>query len=194
MKRDHAYIERMAEPLASDGVLSANELLQLSFPDRQVELVRGRLVVREPPGLRHGFVAARLARLLANHVADHDLGIVVASETGFRLSSDPDTVRAADAAFIRRDRVPDPLPYGYAALAPDLVAEVLSPGDRPGEVMNKVGDWLNAGCRLVWVIDPARRRALVYCADGSVSLLAEQDRLDGEDVLPGFSSALGDVL
>jgi Uma2 family endonuclease len=135
-----------------------------------------------------------LARLLANHVADHDLGIVVASETGFRLSSDPDTVRAADAAFIRRDRVPDPLPYGYAALAPDLVAEVLSPGDRPGEVMNKVGDWLNAGCRLVWVIDPARRRALVYRADGSVSLLAERDALDGEDVLLGFSSALVDVL
>ena len=194
MTHPHGYIERMVEPLAPNSVLSAEELLQLRIPDKHVELVRGRLVVREPPGLRHGVVAARLARLLANHVADGDLGIVVASETGFRLFSDPDTVRAADAAFIRRDRVPDPLPFGYATLAPDLVTEVLSPSDRPGEVMIKVGDWLSAGCHLVWVIDPARRRALVYRADGSVSLLAEQDALGGEDVLPGFSCSLTDVL
>ena len=73
------------------------------------------------------------------------LGAVVAAETGFKLSSDPDTVRAADLAFIHRDRVPDPPPDEYLAVSPDLVVEVVSPHDRAGEVLNKVGDWLIAG-------------------------------------------------
>lgn len=182
----------MTEPLSAPSLLTADQLLYLHLPDKQSELVRGRLIVREPPGYRHGLVASRLATLIAIHVHDHDLGTVVAAETGFKLASNPDTVRAADAAFISRDRAPDPPPVGYPAMAPDLAVEVLSPRDSPGEVLNKVGDWLSAGAQLVWVIDPGRRRVTVYRADGSLSLLSEHDALAGEDVLPGFSCALAD--
>jgi Uma2 family endonuclease len=80
------------------------------------------------------------------------------------------------------------------AMAPDLAVEVLSPDDRPGEVLEKVGDWLNAGVRLVWVVDPRRNAARVYRSDGSETHLAAGDTLDGEDVLPGFSCRLADVL
>ena len=184
----------MSEPPPAAEVMTAEQLLYLHLPDKQTELVRGRLIVREPPGYRHGLVAANLARLIANNVHDHDLGIVVAAETGFKLHSNPDTVRAADAAFITRDRAPDPAPLGYPSLAPDLVVEVLSPNDRAGEVQSKVSDWLTAGSRLVWVIDPARRRAIIYRADGSVALLAEHEVLEGEDVLPDFACSLGEVL
>ena len=155
--------------------------------------MRGRLIVREPPGFRHGIVALKIARLIADYVDDHGLGIVVAAETGFKLFSNPDTVRAADAAYLSRQRAPDPPPSGYLALAPDLAVEVTSPSDPAGEVQAKVSDWLNAGSRLVWVIDPARKRALVYREDGSVDLLANQDALSGEDVLPGFSCPLDDI-
>ena len=79
-------------------------------------------------------------------------------------------------------------------MAPDLVVEVLSTDDRPGETLAKVGDWLEAGARLAWVIDPQRRLARIYRADGTESLLAESDALDGEDVLPGFSCPLGSIL
>ena len=79
-------------------------------------------------------------------------------------------------------------------MAPDLAVEVLSPNDRAGEVLAKVADWLSAGCRLVWVVDPVRRLARVYRADGSESHVAEPDGLVGEDVLPGFACPLGDVL
>lgn len=72
--------------------------------------------------------------------------------------------------------------------------EVLSPDDRPGEVLEKVGDWLNAGVRLVWVVDPKRGLARVYRADGTEALLAAGDALDGEEVLPGFSCPVADVL
>jgi Uma2 family endonuclease len=93
-----------------------------------------------------------------------------------------------------RDRRPPAELTAYAALAPDLVVEVLSPSDRPGEVLAKVGDWLNAGTRLVWVVDPLRRQARVYRHDGSETLLSVTESLDGEDVLPGFACQLGSVV
>jgi Uma2 family endonuclease len=174
--------------------LTADQLLHLDMPGKSVELVRGVLVVKEPPGFLHGAVAARLAHAVMNHVNAHALGIVLAAETGFKLASDPDTVRAPDVAFVKAERVPRPLPSGYAALAPDLAVEVLSPNDRPGEVLAKVGDWLNAGARLVWVVDPVARSARMYRADGSEAFLSEHDTLDGEDVLPGFRCVVAAVL
>src|SRR5256885_15847245 len=89
----------------------------------------------EPAGLRHGRVAMELARRLGNHVDAHRLGRVYAAKTGFTLAREPDTVRAPDIAFVRRERVPDPEPAGFPNLAPDLVVEVLSSNDRPGEVL-----------------------------------------------------------
>jgi Uma2 family endonuclease len=180
-------------PTAVPTVLTAEDVLYLNLPDKQAELVRGQLIVREPPGYRHGVVAFAVAARIGEFVRANNLGVVVAAETGFKLFSNPDTVRAADAAFISHHRAPDPPPSGYLALAPDLVVEVVSPGDRPGEIQAKVGDWLTAGSRLLWVIDPGRKRAIVYRDDGSVDLLAHQDALSGEGVLPGFSCSLEDV-
>jgi len=184
---DPAYVPIMP-------AMTADELLHTSLPDKRVELVRGVLVVREPTGFRHGAVSAALTGLLRAHVTAQRLGVVVAAETGFQLARDPDTVRAADVAFVRRDRLPEPAPLGYAPLAPDLVVEVLSPGDRPGETLAKVGEWLSAGTRLVWLVDPARRLARVYRQDGSEAVLAEADSLDGEDVVAGFRCKLEEVV
>jgi Uma2 family endonuclease len=72
--------------------------------------------------------------------------------------------------------------------------EVLSPGDRPGEVLAKVADWLSAGTRLVWVIDPARRLARVYRQDGTEAIVTAGEGLDGEEVVPGFRCTLDEVL
>jgi Uma2 family endonuclease len=180
---------------SSDGAtppvgMTAEELLRLNLSDRRTELVRGRLVVREPAGYLHGDVALRVATVVANHVRENGLGRVFAAETGFKLTTNPDTVRAPDVAFIRRERLPDPPPRGFAELAPDLVVEVLSPDDRPGEVLAKIGDWLTAGVALVWVVDPVRRAARVYRADGTEAVLPVGDALDGEQVVPGLSVPL----
>ena len=180
--------------MSSPNMLTANELMRLHMPNKRTELVRGRLNVREPTGLRHGAIAGELTVRLRNFVAGRSLGIVVAAETGFKIFSDPDTVRAPDVGFIRADRVPRPLPRGYAAVAPDLAVEVLSPDDRAGEVLDKVGDWLTAGCRLVWVLDPERRIARVYRADGSESLVSIDGSLDGEDVVLGFACSIAEIL
>jgi Uma2 family endonuclease len=183
----------MAEPPAAPSVITAEELLYLHLPDKQTELVRGTLIVREPPGYRHGVVAFAIAMRIGEFVRANDLGVVVAAETGFKLFSKPDTVRAADAAFLSRARAPNSPPPGYLTVAPDLVVEVVSPNDHAGEVQAKVSDWLTAGSHVVWVIDPGRKCALVYREDGSVDLLADDDALGGEDVLPGFSCPLKEV-
>ena len=192
MPAEPVYVPRMPPP--PPALMTADELLHVRIPDKRVELVRGRLVVREPAGLRHGRVAMELARQLANYVGDRGMGRVYAAETGFTVARDPDTVRAPDVAFIRRDRLPDPEPLGFPDLAPDLVVEVLSPGDRPGEILAKVADWLSAGTRLVWVVDPLRRVARVYRQDGSETIVTAERALEGEDVLPGFECPLATIL
>ena len=115
-------------------------------------------------------------------------------DTGFKIERDPDTVRAPDVAFVARERLADIPDDGYAELAPDWVAEILSPNDRPGEVLEKVGQWLGAGVRVVWVLDQVRRDARIYRADGTVSTVAPDGELNGEDVLPGFRCPLRDIL
>jgi Uma2 family endonuclease len=174
--------------------MTADELLRASIPNKRTELVRGVLVVREPPGGRHGFVAMNLGVELSTYVRSTGAGAVFAAETGFKLATDPDTVRAPDVAFVARERVPDALTRGYPALAPDLAVEVLSPDDRPGAVLAKVADWLSAGTRLVWVVDPERRLARVYRADGSESVVTAREALAGEDVLAGFRCGLATIL
>ena len=176
------------------GVMTADGLEQLDLPGKSTELVRGRLVVREPPGTYHGQVSAKLAYLMGAFVYPNDLGRLFAQGTGFRIQSDPDTVRAPDLAFVSRERAFAIRQRGYVALAPDLVAEIVSPDDRPGELLAKVGDWLEAGVRLVWVIDPIRANAHVHRPDGSLTVIDAGGALNGEDVLPRFSCRLSEVL
>jgi Uma2 family endonuclease len=173
---------------------TAEDLLRFREPGKTAELVRGMLVVREPPSTHHGRCANRLAYRLTQFVERHDLGEVFAQDTGFKIARDPDTVRAPDVAFVARNRLSQVSETGYAELAPDWVAEILSPGDRPGEVLEKVGQWLDAGVRLVWVLDPTRRAARVYRSDGTVAMLGSEDGFDGEDVFPGFRIPLGELI
>ncbi len=189
MSAEHSYVPHMSQTL-----LTAEQLLQTSIPNKRTELVRGVLIVREPPGGRHGSVTANLTIRLGVHVEHERAGQLFAAETGFTLFRAPDTVRAPDIAFIRRERLSGPIPVTFPELAPDLVVEVLSPRDRPGEILAKVGDWLEAGARLVWVIDPERQIARVYRQDGSESSITPDGQLDGEDVLPGFSCPLAVIL
>jgi len=188
MPAEPTYVPRMSPP----ALLTADELQHVYVPDKRVELVRGLLVVRELPGMRHARVAMDLALALGAHVRAAALGRVYA-EAGFKLASNPDTVRGPDIAFISRGRIPDPEPTGFAGFAPDLVVEVISPGDRAGEVLAKVADWLSAGTRVVWVLDPARRVARVYRADGTEQILTADESLDGGDVVPGFSCPLREI-
>ena len=180
--------------MGTPPLMTAEDLLHVQIPNKRVELVRGVLVVSEPPGYFHGAITARLAKVLIDYADPRDLGRVLAGDAGFKLASDPDTVRGPDVAFIRRERQPHPSPRGFAAFPPDLIVEVLSPNDRPGQILAKVADWLSAGSTLVWVIDPDRRIARIYRADSTETTIGEREQLEGEDILPGFTYLLSEVL
>lgn len=174
--------------------VTAAELLAMPDDGLLRELVDGEVWVTPPPGEEHGVVAARMLVRLGSHVFANDLGIVHAAETGFRISENPDTVLAPDAAFVSRERVARAaIATGYRAGAPDLVVEVASPSDSFADVEAKVARWLAAGCRMVIVVNPARRAATVYRSRDDIVLLTENDVLDGGDVVPGWRLPLSDL-
>jgi Uma2 family endonuclease len=173
--------------------LTAEELLHISDPAHRFELVRGRLVVREPAGFTHGRVGMAVAVELGQYVKRHRLGVVLAADTGYVLQRGPDTVRAPDVSFVSRGRIPDPEPSSYAELAPDLAVEVLSPSNTQSEIAERIEDLFAAGTRLVWVLDPKTGVTRVHRADGTTDTLAADGVLDGEDVVPGFRCSLREI-
>jgi Uma2 family endonuclease len=174
------------------------DLLRVPRDGQKYERVDGQIRV-SPAGFRHGAVILRLAIRLGAFISERKLGHLADSSTGFRwpgrYADRPDNVRCPDIAFVASGRFPDERePEGFPALAPDLAVEVLSPGDRRGDVMEKVGEYLDVGTRLVWVIDPQKRSAAAYRSLTDVRVVGEGDVLQGEDVVPGFSCLLRDIL
>jgi Uma2 family endonuclease len=183
----------IAPEAQAQKLVTAEELLHMP-PDERYELVKGVLVdMSPPPGSEHGAVANAFAYRLTHYVLQSKAGMVFAAETGFRLSRDPDTVRAADVAFVRGERMPETLPRGYLDVAPDLVAEVVSPGDDADRVQGKVRDWIEAGVRLVVVVYPGPRQVMAYQSLRQVTVLTEADTLTAPGVLPGFSLPVADL-
>lgn len=168
--------------------MTADELLQLPHDGWRYELVRGELKKMSPSGGRHGRVAANLIASLMNHVKRNHLGIVYASEVGFRISRNPDTVRAPDAAFVRAERAVDTT--GFVDGPPDVAFEVVSPNDRYSEIEEKTLEWLRAGARVVIIADPSTRSIRVHRTSGAVHVT---DTVEIDDVIPGWQISLADT-
>jgi Uma2 family endonuclease len=179
---------------STQTLLTAEDLLALPDDGFRHELVNGELTTMTPSGSEHGVITATLARLVDTFVSSRELGLVFGAEAGFRIGSDPDTVRAPDLAFVRRERIPESgIPKGFWPGAPDLAAEVVSPGDTYEEVEEKVAQWLGAGTLLVWVVNPRHRTVAVRASSDEVRILSETDELRGGDVLPGFTCAVAEL-
>ena len=174
-----------------EHIATAADLERMPDDGFRYELVHGEVRKMTPAGNEHGKIAMSVAWRLAQHVEAHGLGAVYAAETGFRLASDPDTVRAPDAAFVCQARL-DAVGAvaGYWPGAPDLVVEVVSPGDRYGEVAEKVADWLVAGTQMVVVVEPQQRTVAVHRTSDAVDVLREGDVLEGGEVVPGWEVAV----
>jgi len=182
----------MAQPQARS--LTVEDLYRLPDDGRKYELVEGNLLSEPLPGARHGRLAARIVRLLSDFVEARGLGEVLTCDTGFVLARSPDTVRGPDVAFVSRERY-DAAGDTDAAFpgAPDLAVEVLSPTNRPDDVHAKVADYLAAGTRLVWVVDPRRETVTTYRRLLEPQRLHGEDLLDGDDVLTGLSLRVSDL-
>ncbi|HYM56013.1 MAG TPA: Uma2 family endonuclease [Solirubrobacteraceae bacterium] len=172
---------------------TAEDLWNLPDDGMRRELVEGRLRVMSPAGFEHGRVAATAGILLGSHVRATGSGATLGAETGFILASDPDTVRAPDAAFVSQTRV-DAVgrtdgfwPDG----APDLAIEVVSPEDSRPYVRSKALHWLEAGATAVLVLNPRSRSATVYRPGGDIRSFTD-GTLDLSDAVPGWRVAVAD--
>jgi Uma2 family endonuclease len=176
-----------------ERLLTAEDLYELPGTEERQELIEGRVVSEPPDGTLHGFSVARLCAVLDRH-ASNTRSAAVVTNVGFILARDPDTVRAPDVAVIRRERFEGcGVTRGYFPGAPDLAIEVLSPSNRPGEIRGKVAEYLEAGAKLVWVIDPESGTATTYRHLLKPGFLAADGSLDGEDVLPGLTLPLAEL-
>ena len=161
--------------------------------DYRYELVAGRVIRMSPPGWQHGVIVVRLLALLDAHVRPRRLGALV-TEVGFKLRSNPDTVRGPDISFVRQDRLPAEKKFDYWSGAPDLAIEVLSPGNTPRDISAKVSDYLSTGVSEVVVIDPAAETVTRHRAGQQSQVIPRGGELDLDDVLPGFRCAVNDIL
>ena len=175
-------------------LMTADDLFDLTDDGFRYELIRGELKKMSPAGQTHGEYASNVAISLGGYVKANRLGKMYIADTGFVLETDPDHVRAPDAAFISNERLEK---IGesdrFVRGAPDVAIEVISPSDRYTEVDEKVGDWLSAGCRAVIVVNPRRRTVNVHRSPTDVIILTESDTLEIEDVVPGWRMHVKDI-
>lgn len=178
---------------STEPLLTVEEFEALPEEEGKVELSRGRLVREPPVGASHGWVAVNLAVPIREHVRRHGLGAVFV-EVGYVLSREPATVRGPDLSFLAADRLPpEGMPPGFWRLAPDLAVEIVSPSNTLPELQEKVLQYLEAGTRLVWIVDPTTRTAIEYRSRDDIRLLTGAEELDGGDVLPGFRVTLREI-
>ncbi|MGP0062900.1 MAG: Uma2 family endonuclease [Isosphaeraceae bacterium] len=175
-------------------LLTADEFLVWpDEPGMRQELIRGEIVMMSLARGEHGEIALEIGRLIANHVKPAKLGKTYAAETGFIVERGPDTVRGADVAFVRSERVAAITQRKkHIPFAPDLAVEVLSPNDRDDEVEEKIQLWLKAGSLIVWSVDPGNRTVTVYRPVAEPVILREEQEIDGGDVIPGFHCRVAD--
>lgn len=173
---------------------TVEELERNGAPEGRWELIDGELVEMSPSGERTSSAAVTIIVRLDPFVRSHGLGRVYGPDGGFVLFPGRRLVRVPDVAFVRTDRLPAEADRDrFSRLAPDLAVEVISPTDRMPDVLAKIAMYLEAGVRLVWLVDPRARTVAVHAPGQEVRFLDVGDDLDGGDVLPGFRVAVADL-
>ncbi|HEX5416219.1 MAG TPA: Uma2 family endonuclease [Chloroflexota bacterium] len=162
-------------------------------PDRRYELVDGNLIELPLNGAQHGAVAAEVAGTLYRHLSSERSGHLL-GPAGFIIRRSPDTVRAPDLAFVARQRLSDGwLPEGYLAVAPDFVAEVVSPNDTAREVQQRIDDWLQAGASVVMVVYPESKTVFLWRGLNVVERRSGDEEVNLEPAIPGFHCSAAEL-
>lgn len=178
----------------STALMTAEELMQLPDDGFRYELINGELEKLPSPGPPHGRIAFRLALYLGQFFVEHGLGEGFANDTGFKLTSNPDTVLAPDFAFVTNEKYrAGSKTEGYWPGPPDLAVEVLSPSDRPGKVKQKISRWLSFGMKQLWIVDPKHSTITIYRSESDITTFSGSDHLEAQDLFPGFRISLDKI-
>jgi len=170
------------------------EFMALPDDGNRYELVKGELINLGNSGALHGYIAIILSAALFALVTSRKLGVLLDSSTAFTMKNG--NKRSPDIAFFAKERLQEleELPTGFLEGAPDLVVEILSPGNTVAEIEDKIAEYFANGTRLLWVISPGQHYVLVYRSGYEPQrLLTSGDFLEGEDVVPGFTFPVADL-
>ena len=180
--------------MGTKTLLTGEDLWKIVADGSRYELSRGELVPMTPVGIRHAAIVSNINRLLGNFAKETGLGIT-GPEGGFYLRRNPDTLRAPDVAFISKERLAKAggIPEKFANFPPDLAVEVLSPEDTVSEIQKKVGEYLEGGVPLVWIVDPANKTVTVYRSLQDIRVVTVSEELDAAPVLPGFRTKVAEI-
>lgn len=172
----------------ASSLMSAEQYIALPNAfDGPTELVKGELVMMPPPRPRHGEICSQINYLLRKYLEEHPVGRVVTNDSGMITQRGPDTVRGPDVAYYSYERVPKgPLPAGLLPVAPELVFEVRSPGDRWSDLHTKVAEYLNVDVKTVCVLDEGARTVHVFHSDREPQVLTSADDLTVPEILADF--------
>ena len=173
---------------------TAGDLLQMPDGDH-FELVDGELLETEMGG-KSSWVGLEVAARLREFAKRRKGSWAFSEGAGYRCFPDEfDKVRRPDASFIESGRLPDNrLPDGHILIPPDLAVEVISPNDIYYRVEQKVREYLDAGVRMVWLVNPDDRTVRVFSKGEHISVqLGPDDELTGGEVMPGFSCRVGEL-
>lgn len=176
-------------------LLTAEEFAAMPSDGLRLELVRGEITAMPPAFEDEGALTMRISVAVGQYIWERRLGSTYAAGTGFWIKRNPDTVLAPDFAFTVANRGSErATSNGWVGRTPDLVVEVVSACDHLIAVRDKIQMWLDAGVRLVWVVFPAQRVIEVWRPGQAERALRSGDTLDGEDVVPGFSVPVREVV
>ena len=153
------------------------------------EYAQGELIPLSPATKRHGKISAKVIWHLSSHVYENGLGELYTAETIFQVG---DGMMKPDVAFVSTDRL-DVDEDKTFPIPPDLAIEVISPTDIHYRIVRKAFDYLEAGTRLVWVLDPVAKTVTVYRSESDIEILTHETTLTGEDVVPGFTCPVGQL-
>ena len=188
-----ATTQQALTPLGTKPI-TVDELLEMDAKGKRGELIRGVFCPIMSAGEEHGAVVVNLVLLLGAVIKPNRLGRLLASDSGVRVETNPDTVREPDIAFISSERrLPGSVVRGYTEIPPDLVVEVVSPSDSMREVNDKARMWIDVGVHVVWVLWPETKMIEIHRPDEPVVTLRENDTLTGLDVLPQFTCPVKDI-
>ena len=175
-------------------LITADEFLEMDLGEGIFELVRGEIVELPLPMPAHGRYCGNSYFLLETFGRTTGLGYALSNDSAVKTERGPDSVRGADISYYSRALWPrERIGKGLIPVPPDLVVEVLSPSNRPAEMSQKIYEYLAAGVLMVWLIDPDRRRLLLYRPDEfAPRIYREEDALEDLPELPGFRCLVTD--
>jgi Uma2 family endonuclease len=162
------------------------ERLQALYPDRQIELREGKLIIMSPSDSVTGEVGARFSMLLSTWVYTYNLGRILDSSTGFRLPNGD--LLSPDVSYVSRERLKHN-PRTYLSVVPELIVKIKSSRDRLRELEEKIALFLDQGVQVGLLIDPDTHTVKVYRSNG-----LSKDVESGEAIAQGTTLHDGDSL